>query len=48
MLITKTPKTIRDNYLKTKPYFHPSILVEKKQSRKNKTLLAYSYNPANK
>ena len=43
MLVTKTPQTIRDNYLKTKPYFQSFNLSRKKAIKKNKTLLAYSW-----
>ena len=42
MLITKTPKTIRDNYIKIKPCFQSFNLSRKKAIKKNKTLLAYS------
>ena len=34
MLITETPKTIRDNYLKTKPYFQSFNLSRKKAIKK--------------
>ena len=30
MLITEKPKTIRDNYIKIKPYFHSFNLSRKK------------------
>ena len=34
MLITEIPKTIRDNYMKTKPYFQSFNLSRKKATNK--------------
>ena len=36
MLVTKTPKTIPDNYMKTKPYFQSFNLSRKKAIKKIK------------
>ena len=43
MLVTKTPQTIPNNYMKTKPYFQYFNLSRKKVNKKNKTLLVYSW-----